>query len=136
MPTATATRGMSQAHKDALAAGRKNGRIVKAYLAALKANKPKRGRRRTPESINARLGKITTALHTADPLKEVLLLQEQRDLEKELSAMADDVSFLTLEADFIRVAGDYSDSKGIDYAVWREVGVPAETLAKAGIKRA
>jgi predicted dehydrogenase len=30
---------MSQAHKDALAAGRKNGRIVKAYLAALKANK-------------------------------------------------------------------------------------------------
>lgn len=136
MPTATATRGMSQEHKDALAAGRKNGRIVKAYLAALKANKPKRGRKRTPESINARLGKIATALLTTDPLKEVLLLQEQRDLEKELSAMADDVNLLTLEADFIGVAGDYSRSKGIDYAIWRRVGVSAETLAKAGIKRA
>ena len=85
---------------------------------------------------SAAAGSFYVALHTADPLKEVLLLQEQRDLEKELSAMADDVSLLTLEADFIRVAGDYSDSKGIDYAVWREVGVPAETLAKAGIKRA
>ena len=40
-----------------------------------------------------------------------------------------------LEAEFIAVAASYSQSKGIDYATWRKVGVAADTLSKAGIKR-
>ena len=126
---------MSDEHKEALAAGRNQSRAVKAYLAALKNNKPKRGRKRTVESINTRLAKIADELPTADALQEVLLLQEQTDLERELQTMGSDVDLTELEAEFIAVGLGYSTSKGIDYTTWRKVGVSAETLAKAGIKR-
>lgn len=129
------TRGMSDAHKEALATGRNQSRAVKAYLAALKSNKPKRGRKRTADSINARLAKIADELPTADALQEVLLLQEQTDLEKELATMDTDVDISALEAEFIKVGLGYSQSKGIDYSTWRKVGVSADVLAKAGIKR-
>lgn len=126
---------MSDEHKEALATGRDQSRKVKAYLAALKSNKPKRGRKRTAESISNRLTKIAEELKTADALQEVLLLQEQSDLNTELRTMSDDVDLTALEAEFIAVGGDYSATKGIDYTTWRKVGVSAETLAKAGIKR-
>ena len=48
-------RSMSDDHKAALAAGRNEGRAVRRYLEALEAHKPKRGRKRTPESIEKRL---------------------------------------------------------------------------------
>jgi len=129
------TRTMSDEHKEALATGRSQSRAVKAYLAALKNNKPKRGRKRTAESINSRLARIAEELPNADALQEVLLLQEQVDLEKELQTMDNDVDLSELEAEFIAVGLGYSTSKGIDYTTWRKVGVSAETLAKAGIKR-
>ena len=68
-------------------------------------------------------------------MQEVLLLQEQVDLEKELQTIGNDVDLSELEAEFIKVGLGYSNSKGIDYSTWRKVGVSAETLAKAGIKR-
>ena len=46
---------MSDEHKAALADGRAQGRAVRAYLEALEANKPRRGRKRTPESMRARI---------------------------------------------------------------------------------
>ena len=51
----TKKKPMSSEHKAALARGREHGRAVKNYLEALSANKPKRGRKRTPDSINKRL---------------------------------------------------------------------------------
>ncbi|MFN8050039.1 MAG: hypothetical protein U0Q22_01215 [Acidimicrobiales bacterium] len=131
----TKARQMSAEHKEALATGRNQSRAVKAYLAALKHNKPKRGRKRTAESITARLERIAEELPNADALQEVLLLQEQSDLEKELTTMDNDVDLTELEAEFIAVGLGYSTSKGIDYSTWRKVGVSADTLAKAGIKR-
>lgn len=128
-------REMTDEHKEALAAGRNQSRAVKAYLAALKNNKPKRGRKRTAETISNRLAAIAEELPTADALQEVLLLQEQVNLEKELQAMDNAVDLTELEAQFIAVALGYSTSKGIDYATWRKVGVSADALAKAGIKR-
>jgi hypothetical protein len=38
-----------------------------------------------------------------------------------------------LEADFVKVARSYGDRRGIAYAAWREVGVPAAALTAAGI---
>ena len=38
---------MTDEHKAALAQGRSEGRAVRDYLDALRANKPKRGRKRT-----------------------------------------------------------------------------------------
>ena len=42
---------MSNEHKQALAEGREQGRGVRLYLEALEKNRPKRGRKRTSDSI-------------------------------------------------------------------------------------
>ena len=49
---------MSDSHKAALAEGREQGRAVRRYLEALEAHKPKRGRKRTPDSVQKRLAAI------------------------------------------------------------------------------
>ena len=53
---------MDAAHKEKLAQGRKDAQAVKAYLEFLETNKPKRGRRRTEDSIAARLAAIDDEL--------------------------------------------------------------------------
>jgi uncharacterized protein YicC (UPF0701 family) len=127
---------MSEAHKAALAKGRMEGRVVRDYLEGLRATKPKRGRKRTPETIRKRLDAIGSELASASPLDELLLIQERRDLEAELAAKSEAIDMDALEAEFVTVAKSYSDSKSISYASWRDVGVPASTLKKAGITRA
>jgi hypothetical protein len=127
---------MTSAHKEALAKGRAEGRAVRDYLVALKAHKPRRGRRRTPDSIKNRLSAIDTDLFTADPLTELKLLQERRDLEKELvSSSGSSVDMDGLETAFVKVAKSYSERQGIAYSTWREIGVDAAVLKKAGLTR-
>ena len=129
-------RSMSPEHKQALADGRSQSRAVKAYLEALETNRPRRGRKRTPESINNRLAKIEAEIEAADPLKRVNLIQEKINLEAEVKAAAGTtVDMDGLEAGFAAVAAAYSASKGITFEAWREVGVSAATLTKAGISR-
>ena len=41
----------------------------------------------------------------------------------------------TLEEAFVGAASEYSDRKGISYSAWRELGVPAAVLKRAGVKR-
>src|SRR5215210_5349048 len=60
------SRTMSDEHKAALAEGRSQGRAVRRYLEALEANKPKRGRKRTPEGIQRRLAAIEERMASAD----------------------------------------------------------------------
>lgn len=126
---------MTEEHKAALAVGRAEGRAVKAYLEAVAANKPKRGRKRTPESIGRRLEKIADELDGASPLTQLQLVQERIDLEAELEAMQTTVDLTELEAEFVAVAAGYADRKNISYAAWREIGVDAAVLKQAGIKR-
>ena len=127
---------MTDEHKAALAKGRMEGRIVRDYLEGLRATKPKRGRKRTPETIRKRLDAIAVELASASPLDELLLVQERRDLEAELAAKSNAIDMDALENDFVDVAKSYSESKSISYASWRDVGVPASTLKRAGISRA
>jgi hypothetical protein len=132
----SAKRAMSSSHKEALAAGRRHGRAVRNYLEALEAHKPKRGRKRTSESVAARLEVIAKKMTSADPMSRLLLLQEQRDLTAELDVIDSAFDISELEAEFIEVAAEYSETKGISYAVWREMGVSAAVLREAGISRA
>jgi uncharacterized protein YicC (UPF0701 family) len=127
---------MSDDHKAALAAGREEGRAVRRYLEALESHKPKRGRKRTPDSIKQRLDRIETELQTADPLRALQLRQERRDLTDELATSGEKVDLSALEKEFVRAAKGYSERKGIRYATWREAGVDAAVLKKAGIGRA
>lgn len=126
---------MTDEHKAALAKGRLEGRIVRDYLEGLRATKPKRGRKRTPETITKRLAAIDGELASASPIEELLLIQERRDLQAELAAKSNSIDMDALEAEFVGVAKSYSDSKSISYASWRDVGVPASTLKRAGISR-
>jgi hypothetical protein len=124
---------MTSQHKEALAVGRAQGKVVRDYLEALQANKPKRGRKRTVESVNKRLQAIAGQLETADPLTQLKLYQEEMDLRHELAAMANTVDISSLEAEFVKVAKSYSDRQGISTSAWRKVGVPPSVLAAAGI---
>lgn len=126
---------MSDAHKAALAKGRIEGRVVREYLEGLRATKPKRGRKRTPENIRKRLDAIDVEMASASPLDELLLVQERRDLTAELAGMSNEIDMEVLEAEFVKVAKSYSDSKSISYASWRDVGVPANVLKHADISR-
>ena len=135
MPTAKKS-AMSDDHKEALAIGRAEGRAVRAYLEALESNKPKRGRKRTKESISTRLEKIDVELEDADALRRLQLVQERLDLTEELAGMDTGIDIGELEAEFTRVAKGYASRKGISYAAFRQAGVPAAVLKKAGISRA
>lgn len=126
---------MSDEHKAALAKGRAEGRAVKAYLEAVAANKPKRGRKRTAESIGKRLAIIGDTVEDADPMTKLQLIQERMDLEDELARMGEQVDISGLEDEFVDVAKAYGDRKGISYAAWRAVDVPAAVLKRAGIGR-
>ena len=127
---------MTTAHKEAMAAGRKEGQAVKAYLDALQQHRPRRGRRRTPDSIQKRLAVIEQQLGEASSLKQLQLVQERRDLQNELAGMGGDTGDLGgLETDFVKVAKAYAARKSISYASWRDLGVPADVLKKAGIGR-
>ena len=127
---------MSKQHKAALALGRNEGRVVRRYLDALESHKPKRGRRRTPESIARRLDVIESSIDSADRLTALKLAQERMDLHAELASLESGEALGELEAEFITVAASYSDRHSISYAAWREVGVPAAVLREAGIRRA
>jgi len=126
---------MSDEHKAALAEGRDQGRSVRRYLEALEAHKPKRGRKRTPESMQKRLDRIDVELAIADPLKRLQLIQERLDLKAELEAASVKVDLSGLEAEFVAAAGAYSARKGISYSAWRELGVDPAVLKRAGVSR-
>jgi hypothetical protein len=127
---------MTDEHKAALAEGRSQGRAVRRYLEALEAHKPKRGRKRTADSIKKRLTKIEAELPESDRLKSLHLVQERIDLENELAGMEETVDLTALENDFVKAAAPYSQRRGISYAAWRTLGVAPGVLKRAGIGRA
>ena len=126
---------MSDEHKQALARGRQEGRAVRRYLEAVDQLRPRRGRKRTPESVKRRLTAVRAQVADADPLSRLHLLQEQADLEAELARVGAVADLAGLEKAFVKVARDYGARKGIGYNAWRAAGVPATVLAKAGINR-
>lgn len=126
---------MSDEHKAALAKGREEGRIVRRYLDALEQQRPRRGRRRSPEAIERRLAVIAERLPEVDSLTRLHLIQEQADLQAELKEAepADDLT--ALERAFVKVAASYSERKGITFAAWRAIGVSQQVLEKANVSR-
>ena len=126
---------MSDEHKAALAVGRSESRAVRAYLDALDTNRPKRGRKRTSDTVRRRLDAIETDLVDAAPLTRLQLAQERMDLHDELAAMGEGSNLAELEARFVETAAGYATRKHISYQAWRELGVPAAVLKRAGITR-
>jgi hypothetical protein len=128
---------MSAAHKAARAKGREQANAVRAYLDALEANRPKRGRKRTPESITKRIAAIDAQYETAGSLTALQLLQERKNLEAELVALKSKAGpdLDKLRRGFVKHARAYGAAKGIERATWREIGIPADVLRDAGITK-
>lgn len=123
---------MTDEHKARLRQGREEGQIVRNYLKAI-AKRP-RGRPRSRDSIQRRLMTIAEKFASADPLLQLELTQERIDLQQELERIDNPVDISELEAQFKNVALSYSQRKGIKYAAWREMGVPATVLKEAGVE--
>jgi hypothetical protein len=126
---------MTASHKQALAEGRTASRHVRAYLEALEANKPKRGRKRTKDTVRRQLEETKAEIGPATGLRKLELAQRRIDLEAELAAFDVSVDLSGLRKDFVKHAKAYGTRKHISYAAWREAGVSAEDLKAAGISR-
>ena len=128
---------MTDEHKAAIAAGRIEAAAVRDYLEALESSRPKRGRQVSPETLAARKAAIDSQLAAGamKPIKRLELMQDRRDIDAQLAALADEQDMTAVENEFIAHAANYGNRKGIAYATWREAGVTADLLAKAGISR-
>jgi hypothetical protein len=124
---------MSDAHKAALAEGREQGQVVRRYLEAVLSQQVRRSRKRSPEVVRERLDAIERELAGAPVVIRLQLLQERLDLVEELESSGSAERMSELEDEFVRAARAYGDRKGISYAAWREIGVSAAVLKRAGI---
>lgn len=128
-------RQMSDEHKAALAKGRAQGKAVRDYLSALEQER-RPGRKLDQSTIEARIPQIQEQIdNEEDPAKRVELIQKRLDLEERLVEIGEEPDLEALENAFVDAAAEYSERKGITYTAWREAGVPAATLKRAGIKR-
>jgi hypothetical protein len=128
-------RKMTTTHKAALARGREMSTIVDRYLSVVNVPK-KRGRRVSPAVLRKRLAAADATRKSSTGVAKVLAAQEVRDLRARLAETSGDgTNAKTLEASFVKVARQFSVNRGISYAAWRDAGVPAAVLQRAGIAR-
>ena len=126
---------MSDEHKAALARGRAEARALKAYLAVATMPK-KRGRPVTRSSLEEKIVSLDEKVGTEDdPLARVELIQARLNAQRALDDLGSAADLEALEPGFVEHAASYSDRKGITWTAWREAGVPAATLRRAGIKQ-
>ena len=129
-------RKLSAAHKRALAEGRTMSATVDRYLSAV--NTPKRrGRKVSKAALVQRLADARAKARGTSGVEKVLAAQEVRDLQLRIAALdaasASDVK--SLEAAFVKIAKRFGENRGIGYGAWRDAGVPAVVLKKAGVAR-
>src|SRR5688500_14562841 len=92
---------MSDSQKKAMAEGRTTSRSIARYLDALAATAPKRGRKRTRESMERRLRAIESELPTASPITKLAMIQERLDLQSELDSLQNRPDLAAYEKDFV-----------------------------------
>ena len=126
---------MSAEHKAALAEGRNQGRAVRVYLEALDAHRPKRGRKRTPDSMKKRLDRIESSCSRADPLKRVQLIQERLDLKQSWRPTSAKSTSPASSRSFVAVGCALQHAQGHLLRRLARAGVEPAVLKRAGISR-
>jgi len=130
------TRTLSAAHKKALVEGRTMSATVDRYLAAM--NTPKRrGRKVTKATLEQRLTTARSRVKTEGGIDKLLAAQQVRDTQAKLAEMTTTtgVDSKRLEADFVKIAKRFGENRKIGYGAWRDAGVPAAVLKRAGVAR-
>jgi len=126
-------REMTDEHKAAIASGRSEGAAVKRYLEELQRQR-RPGRRVTKLELEDRLARTEQQILVEEnPLTQLELRQQVLDLKGRIAASETKVDTKSLEADFVKIAKAYANRKQISYTAFREMGVPAQVLKKAGI---
>ena len=109
---------------------------VDRYLRLI--NTPKRrGRKVSVATLEQRLALARKRLPTATGLERAYTAQEIRDLLAKIAQLpsADDADRTRAEAAFVKIAKAFSERRGLTYGAWRDAGVPADVLRRAGISR-
>lgn len=129
-------RVVTDEHKAAMKRGRQVSAVVDAYLKVVDQPK-RRGRPISLDELNARRAKATDELAVSEGLARLKLLQTIRDLEERISTLEQDNSsdLQALEQRFVEVGSEFAASQGIDYSTFRDYGVPADVLKRAGIRQ-
>ena len=130
------SRTLSAAHKQALVEGRAMSAAVDRYLSALHTPK-RRGRTISKATLTSRLAEARAQAKSATGMNRLMAAQAVRDLDAKLAQLdlTSRTDIKSLEAAFVKVAKPFGDKRGISYGAWREAGVPAAMLKRAGITR-
>src|SRR5439155_6982729 len=102
-----AKKRLTPQHKAAMAAGRTEARHVSNYLEALDANKPRRGRQRTVESIKKQLTQVKMELTGATAMRKLELVARRIELQSELDAKTTSTDLSELRKNFVKYAAKY-----------------------------
>jgi len=132
-------RVLSAEHKEALSIGRLQSAAVRKYLEVALETKPKRGRKRTADSIALQIEKLTKIIDSPSTgvIAKLKSLSQRAMLLDELAGInnaTDTKSRAEIEALFIQHAKAYGEAHGIQKKTWLEIGVDPKILAKAGIR--
>jgi len=134
----TTTRGAHMkdpVRRAAVMAARQEADAVRRYLSTIGTD-ARTARHATPEALGARYARLTDSLREeADPLKRLELEQARLDLAAAMAIAVPTTDLAEVEAAFIACAASWARRKGVTYAAFRTVGVPAATLKAAGIGR-
>ncbi|HVE93352.1 MAG TPA: hypothetical protein VNB24_00425 [Acidimicrobiales bacterium] len=116
-------------------AAQERARAVRRYLSALDMQRPGRSAAKTSESILHRIHHVDTLLMSADPVSRLHLTQERIDLHAEQLRIAasPEPALAEFEEAFVRAARSYGERHGLTYSAWRQIGVNADVLERAGI---
>lgn len=130
---------LSEETKNKMVEGRKRTRVIDAYLADLQNNRPSVGRPFDPERAQKRLADIEGFLadSSTSGIQRLKMTQEQINLKQRLkrAETVQPSNGTGSEDEFVNVAAFFSEANSISYTAWRQVGVPAAVLKRAGIKR-
>jgi hypothetical protein len=128
-------RKMSAAHKKALSEGRALSATVDRYLTAISTPR-KRGRKVSRSALERRLAVAQEQTKSTVGVARLLAAQDVRDLRARLTdGSANDGDIKSLQAEFVKVAKKFGENRGISYGAWRDAGVPADVLRRAGVAR-
>ncbi|MFM8238174.1 MAG: hypothetical protein ACKOBG_10565, partial [Actinomycetota bacterium] len=85
-----------------------------------------------------RLRAAQSRSRSATGVEKVVAAQEVRDLRAKLTeakGTGNGTDLKAVEAAFVKVARKFGEARGITYGAWRDAGVPAAVLKKAGVAR-
>jgi hypothetical protein len=109
--------------------------IVRRYLSLIEIHPIRRGRRRSPERLQARIAELRGGT-TNDPVERLEQIQERLDLEAELARLSALEDIASIEDEFVAALPRFLQMRNISYAALKEMGVPTVVLRRAGLRSA